>query len=202
MCIFIKNFLLIAQPLTFLTCKDTEFVFGTKEIALQEKLKAAIVSLPAIQAIDYNSKQTIYLSVDTPYITIGYVLAQQMPGSNTKCYPSCFGSMLLNEREVNYSQPKLELYGLFHSLCATPLYIIGVKKLIVKVNTKYIRGMLNNPNIHPNATINCWIASILLCNFKLVHVPGATHGPDGLSCQPAQPDNPPEPEDDYEDWVD
>jgi hypothetical protein len=71
MCIFIKNLLLIARPLTCLTCKDTEFVFGPEEIALQEKLKAAIVSFPAIQAINYNSKQTIYLSVDTSYIAIG-----------------------------------------------------------------------------------------------------------------------------------
>jgi hypothetical protein len=117
--IFIKNFSLIAQPLTRLTRKDTKFVFGTEEIASQEKLKAAIISSPAIRAIDYNSEQTVYLSVDTSYIAIGYVLAQQMPGSDTKHYPSRFGSMLLNEREANYSQPKLELYGLFCSLHAT-----------------------------------------------------------------------------------
>jgi hypothetical protein len=105
---------------------------------LQEKLKAAIISLPAIRAIDYNSKQTVYLSVNTSYIAIGYVLAQQMPGSDTKHYPSCFGSMLLNEREANYSQLKLELYGLFRSLCATQLYIISIKKLVVEVDAKYI----------------------------------------------------------------
>jgi hypothetical protein len=78
-----------------------------------------MISSPAIRAIDYNSEQTVYLSVDTSYIAIGYVLAQQMPGSDTKRYPSRFGSMLLNEREANYSQPKLEFYGLFRSLCAT-----------------------------------------------------------------------------------
>jgi hypothetical protein len=200
--IFIKNFSLIARPLTCLTRKDTEFFFGTEEIASQEKLKAAIVSSPAIRAIDYNSKQTIYLSVNTSYIAIGYILTQQMPSSNTKHYPSRFGSMLLNKREANYSQLKLELYSLFCSLRATQLYIIGIKKLVIEVNTKYIQGMLNNPNIQPNATINCWIAGILLFNFKLVHIPGATHGPDSLSCRPAQPDNPPEPEDDYEDWID
>jgi hypothetical protein len=61
--------------------------------------------------------------------------------------------------------------------------------------------MLNNPNIQPNTTINRWIAGILLFDFKLVHIPGATHGPDGLSRRLAQPDNPPEPEDDYEDWI-
>jgi hypothetical protein len=99
-----------------------------------------IISSPAIRAIDYNSEQTVYLSVDTSYIAIGYVLAQQMPGSDTKQYPSRFGSMRLNEREANYSQPKLELYGLFRSLHATRLYIISVKKLVVEVDAKYIRG--------------------------------------------------------------
>jgi hypothetical protein len=62
--------------------------------------------------------------------------------------------------------------------------------------------MLNNPNIQPNTTINRWIASILLFDFKLVHIPGATHGPDSLSRRPAQPDDPPKPEDDYKDWID
>jgi hypothetical protein len=62
--------------------------------------------------------------------------------------------------------------------------------------------MLNNPDIQPNATINHWIASILLFDFNLVHVPGVTHGPNGLSCRPAQPDDPPEKEDGYEDWID
>jgi hypothetical protein len=109
--------------------------------------------------------------------------------------------MLLNEREANHSQPKLELYGLFCSLCATQLYIIGIKKLVIKVDAKYIRGMVNNPSIQPNATINRWIAGIFLFDFKLVHIPSTMHGPDGLSRQPAQPDNPPKPEDNYEDWI-
>jgi hypothetical protein len=110
--------------------------------------------------------------------------------------------MLLNKHEANYSQPKLKLYSLFCSLCATRLYIISVKKLTVEVNAKYICRMLNNPDIQPNATINHWIASILLFDFNLVHVPGVTHGPNGLSRRPAQPDDPPEKEDDYEDWID
>jgi len=62
--------------------------------------------------------------------------------------------------------------------------------------------MLNNPDIQPNATINCWIAGILLFDFMLKHVPGASHGPDGLSWCPTQPDNEPEPIDNYEDWID
>jgi hypothetical protein len=117
--IFIKNFSYIARPLTRLTRKDAEFIFGSEEITAQEKLKDTIVKSPAICAIDYSSDRTVYLSVDTSYIAIGYVLAQQMPDSDTKRYPSRFGSMLLNKRKANYSQPKPELYSLFRSLHAT-----------------------------------------------------------------------------------
>ena len=50
------------------------------------------------------------------------------------------------------------------------------------MDAQYVRGMLKNPDIQPNATINQWIAAILLFDFNLVHMPAAKHhGPDGLS---------------------
>ena len=200
--LFIQNYSAIARPLTILTRKGVDFEFGPEQIEAQEHLKQAILSSPAIRAIDYDSDATVYLSVDTSIIAIGYVLAQDAPDKPKARYPSRFGSMLLNQRESNYSQPKLELYGLFRSLRAARLWIIGVRNLVVEVDAKYIKGMLNNPDIQPNATINRWIAGILLFDFTLVHVPGATHGPDGLSRRPAQDEDEPDPPDDYEDWID
>jgi len=51
----------------------------------------------------------------------------------------------------------------------------------VEVDTSYIKGMLRNPDIQPNASINRWIAAILLFDFKLVHIPAEKHkGLDGL----------------------
>lgn len=88
----------------------------------------------------------------------------------------------MNERESKYSQPKLELYGLFRALRHYRLYLIGVKTLHVEVDAKYIKGMLNEPDLQPNATINRWIQGILLFDFKLIHVPATSFkGPDGLS---------------------
>ena len=53
---------------------------------------------------------------------------------------------------------------------------------MVVVDAQYIKGMLNRPDLHPNAAMNQWIAAILMFNFELVHVPGVKHkGPDGLS---------------------
>ena len=70
------------------------------------------------------------------------------------------------------------------------------------MDTKYIKGMINNPDLQPNATINRWIAGILLFHFELHHIFADRHtGPNGLSCQPPLDDDPPD-TDDFEDWLD
>src|ERR1700678_870615 len=96
--------------------------------------------------------------------------------------PSRYGFLPINERESRYSQPKLELYGLFRALRHYRLYLIGIKNLHVKVDAKYIKGMLNEPDLQPNASMNRWIQGILLFDFKLIHVKAENHkGPDALS---------------------
>jgi hypothetical protein len=90
---------------------------------------------------------------------------------------------------------------LFHALCAQHLHLIGVRNLVVEVDTSYIKGMLSNPDVQPNAAINRWIAAILLFNFKIVHVPADKHhGPDGLSRREPVPRE--EEDDNPEDWID
>jgi len=62
------------------------------------------------------------------------------------------------------------------------LWIIGVKKLVVKVNAQYIKEMLNKLDLYSNVAINKWIATILMFDFELVHVLRTKHKrPDGLS---------------------
>ena len=87
---------------------------------------------------------------------------------------------MLNDRESRFSQAKLELYGLYCMLRALKPLLIGIRNLVVEVDTKYIMGMPKNPDIAPSASMNRWILLILLFHFTLVHVPGSHHGPDGL----------------------
>ena len=61
--------------------------------------------------------------------------------------------------------------------------------------------MLSNPDIAPSASLNRWIVSIMMFKFELIHIPGAFHGPDGLSRRRAQPGDMPEPDDDFNDWI-
>jgi hypothetical protein len=198
--VFIKDFAIHAKPLINLTRKDVEYEFGIDELAAMEKLKILTRSCTAIKAIDYHSTNEVILAVDSSWMAVGFVLSQQ--GDDRKRYPSRYGSITWNEREQRYSQAKIELYGLFRALKAVKIYIIGIQNLTVEVDAKYIKGMINNPDIQPNASINRWIAGILLFDFKLKHVPGKDHAPaDGLSRRPKALEDIDD-EEDPDEWID
>jgi transposase InsO family protein len=165
-----------------------------------QTLKDLVLESPALRPIDYECGREVILAVDTSLIAVGFILLQI--GDDGQRYPNRFGSISLTEVESRYSQAKLELYGLFRALRAVRVYTFGVTNLTVEVDAKYIKGMINNPDLQPNATINRWIAGILLFSFKLVHVPASKHaGVDGLSRRPPAEEDPEE-HDDHEDWLD
>ena len=200
--IFIRNYTLVARPLIHLTRKDEPFEIGLEQLDAIANLKTAVANSPALRPLDYETDRPVTLAVDSCMNGAGYILLQV--GEDGKRYPSRFGSITFNDRESRYSQAKLELYGLFRALRETQLYTIGVKKLIVEMDAKFIKGMINNPTLHPNDAINRWIAAILLFDFELVHVPADKHtGADGLSRRPRAPEDPPlEDPEDLDDWID
>jgi hypothetical protein len=55
------------------------------------------------------------------------------------------------------------------------MFIIGMENFVVEVDAKYIKGMINDPDIQPSTTINRWIVGILLFDFKLRHVLAKDH---------------------------
>jgi RNase H-like domain found in reverse transcriptase len=146
-----------------------------------DDLKQALLMSLALQPINYKSDAPVILSVDTSHIAIGFILSQCDLDNVKLRYHARFRSITLNEQESRFSQPKLELYGLYRSLRLQKLYLIGVQNFIVEVDAKFIKGMLAHPDVTPSASINWWILSILMFHFTLVHIPGTHHGPDGLS---------------------
>jgi hypothetical protein len=114
--IFIKNFSLRAHPLIKLTQKDEPFVFGPEKIQAQEDLKAALLESPALRTINYTSPAPVILAIDTSYIAVNFQLCQCDITTPSRCYYNQFCSIMLNNRESKYSQPKLEIYGLYRAL--------------------------------------------------------------------------------------
>ncbi len=201
---FILNFAKCTNALVNLTRKGIPFQFGLEQQMAQDDLKQALITSPALCPINYSSDSPVILTVDMSTIAVGFYLCQADAENPQKCYYACFGLIPLNDREWHFSQPKLELYRLFCALRTYKIFIIRVQNLIVEVDARYIKGMLNNPNIAPSASINRWIISILTFHFELRHIPGTQHGPDGLSQHPPQPSDLSDEEnlEDFDDWVD
>ncbi|PIL31779.1 hypothetical protein GSI_06483 [Ganoderma sinense ZZ0214-1] len=200
--IFIKDFAKLAHPLVNLTRKDVPYVWTVEQDRAMDLMKQRLIDSPALRAIDYDSEAPVIVSADTSWLAVGYLLCQQDPTRPSVRYYNRFGSITLNAREQRFSQPKLEIYGLYRALRALRLWIIGVRQLVVEVDARYIQGMLANPDIMPTASINRWIMAIHMFHFKLVHVPGERHAPDGLSRRPPQEGDVPPPEDGFDDWID
>ena len=152
--LFIKNFAHWAHHLVKLTRKGVEWEFGPDQQAAMDDLKQALLTSPALRPINYKSDSPVILSVDTSYLAIGFILSQCNPENPKRRYHAHFRLITLNERESHFSQPKLELYGLYRTLRALKIYLIGICNLIIEVDAKYIKGMLSNPNIAPSASIN------------------------------------------------
>ena len=200
--IFVKDYAKRADALQQLTRKGEKFRWGEEQINAFKDIKHAITSAPVLKPMDYKSNRPVYLSVDSSVIAVGWLLAQE--GEDGKRHPVRYGSRVWKAHESKYSQAKLELYGLLNALKANRPYIIGIKKLIVEVDAEYIKGMINNPDLNPNATLNRWIATIKLFDFDLKHVPATIHtGPDGMSRKPPTIEDIQEAEsDDIEEWID
>jgi transposase InsO family protein len=171
--IWILGYSLLNRKITELYHKDKEFIWTQERIQAFEDLKIAVSSAPALRSIDYTSELAVIFAVDSSMFAIGMVLLQMDEMGRRR--PARYGSIPLGEVEQRYSQPKLELYGLYRALRAFQLYLIGVKNLIVEVDAKYIKGMLNAPDLQPNAAMNRWIQGIMLFDFVLKHVPGKNH---------------------------
>ena len=185
--VFIKDFAKLAGPLNHLLRKGSQFEWGPEQDKSMKDLKEALKNAVPLGNIDYESEGTVVLAVDTSYRAVGFYIYQESAETMKKKTFIKFGSITLNEREARFSQPKRELFGLKRALEASEYLLIGCRKLVVETDAKYIHGMLNHPEMGPNATINRWIEKILMFHFELRHVAGKTFGPDGLSRRDEQP---------------
>src|SRR5258708_11355236 len=171
---FVLNFARRANTLVNFTCKGIPFQFGPEQQAAQDDLKQALITSPVLHPIDYSSDSPIILAVDMSTIAVRFYLCQADAENLQKHYYAHFGLIPLNDRERRFSQPKLELYRLFCALHTYKIFIVGVRNLIVEVDARSIKGMLNNPDIAPSTSINRWIVSILTFHFRTATHPRNT----------------------------
>lgn len=209
---WIKGFSLIAKPLTLLIRKtdnpDDSFVFTQDGQRAMDALKKLISSPPVLRPIDYNtaryvsrhsvrqSNGEVTVAVDSSMYGAGFILYQQ---NEIERHPALFGSCTFNQVESRYSQPKLELYGVFRAVRELRHRIWSLF-FILEVDAKFLEQMVSEPDL-PNAPMTRWVSYINLFDYKIQHVPAAKGlGQDGLSRRGGATDD--TDESDIEDFLD
>uniref|UniRef100_A0A151UG74 Retrovirus-related Pol polyprotein from transposon 17.6 n=1 Tax=Cajanus cajan TaxID=3821 RepID=A0A151UG74_CAJCA len=100
---FIKDFSMIARPLSNLLNKDTIFCFNDSCMKAFETLKARLTSAPIITAPDWTLD--FELMCDASDYAVGAVLGQR----RTKIFHAIhYTSKVLNEAQINYATTEKE----------------------------------------------------------------------------------------------
>ena len=95
---FIKDYAIIAHPLTDLTCKDTPFMFGDKERGAFNTLKVAFTRAPVLQYPNQNHE--FWLETDASEFAVGGVLS--VKGDDGDFRPVAYMSHSMTPPERNY----------------------------------------------------------------------------------------------------
>jgi hypothetical protein len=190
---WIWQFAKIAKPLTLLTKNSPQdFEWNDQAEKAMQELKEISTRLPARNALDISIANVgkegertsdfglVTLAVDSSIIAVGWIEYQTLEDGR---HPIMFGSATNNEAESKYSQPQIELKGLFKALKAQRNDLWGIH-FKVEVDAKFLKQTINTPGL-PNAAMSRWVSYIQLFDFELEHVPATKHqGPDGLSRRP------------------
>ena len=78
-----------------------------------DEIKKLVTLAPALQPIDYTLDNPVILLVDSSQDATGMILSQIDEQGCKR--PARYGSVPMSKQESRYSQPKLELFGLYHA---------------------------------------------------------------------------------------
>ncbi len=175
-----------------------EFKWSEEAQDAMELLKHLATTAVPVRSLDYelarnvqppdqrdNELGLVTVHVDSLIIGVGWMIAQHLTDTE---YPIVFGLITFNEREAQYSQPKLELYGVFRALKAECHRLHNIHFRLT-VDAVFLAQMMMSPDL-PNMVMMCWIMYIQLFTFEVNHTLGTAHRiPDGLSHWPHMADN-------------
>ncbi|KAJ8454791.1 hypothetical protein ONZ51_g12825 [Trametes cubensis] len=195
---WIEGFSLIARPLTSLCRQPPDiFVLTDAARAAVDELKARITAAPILKAIDYElakeirppfpfpSDGLVVVGVDSSIYGAGWVLYQY---HGKERHPALYGSCTFTAAESRYSQPKVELYGVFRALKELRGRVWGVHFLL-EVDAKFLEKMIKEPDL-PNAPMTRWVVYLQLFDFTLRHIPAEKgKAQDALSRRPPSSDD-------------
>ena len=116
---FIKDFSKIAQPLTALLHKDTDFKFDQACTQAFEELKRRLVNAPILVAPDWS--QPFELMCDASDTCVGAILGQRM---DKHFRPIYYASKTLTDTQQNYTTTEKELLAVVYAFDKFRSYLV------------------------------------------------------------------------------
>ncbi|CAK1603490.1 unnamed protein product [Parnassius mnemosyne] len=164
---FIKNYSIIAKPLTNLLKKDVEFNFDEEcEMAFNE-LKRILCSSPVLRI--YDPDLTTELHTDASAEGYGAVLLQKSPTDN-QMHPVYYMSKKTTPAERKYHSYYLEILAIVEAVKKFRVYLLGIRFKIV-TDCSALTKTLQKKDLPPR--VARWALLLEEYNYEIEHRSGS-----------------------------
>ena len=172
---FVKNFSVIAKPITELTKKDVPFYWSDKCEEAFQTLKSILIG-PEVMGHPDPDEGTFLLDCDACDVGIGAVLSQMQQGRERVI---AYASRTLNKAERNYCVTDKELLAVRHFVEYFKQYLLG-QHFTVRSDHQALVWLFKLKE--PKGRVARWIEILSAYNFELIYRCNPQHtNADGLS---------------------
>jgi hypothetical protein len=182
---FIRDYASITRPLTAITKKLVEFVWGPQCQEAMNKLKIMFTSRPVLMAFD--PKKQIRVETDASDFALGAVLSQE--NKDGKHQPVAYHSRKFKPEELNYDIHDKELLAIVDSFKEWSIYLLGSKEEI-EVLTDHKNLIYFTTTKELNRRQSRWSEEMAWYNYRIKYVKGSENArADALSRKPEYASN-------------
>ena len=176
----IKDFAIIARPLTNLTKKKQAFVWNEEQQASFAALKQSLLTPPVLGHPDYNLPMEIHC--DASGYGLGAILIQRQDKEERVI---SYASRLLDKSEINYSVTEQECLALVFALDRFRTYVWGMKVRVV-TDHHALCWLMKKRDLA--GRLARWGLKLQDVDIEIVHRSGRLHrDADALSRHPVDP---------------
>ncbi len=163
---FIPNYSEISKPLTQLLKKGINFKWTEECDKSFKTLISLLIQKLILQYPDFN--KPFFLNTDASNFTIGAVLSQKKPNSDT-LFPISYASRTLNKAELNYSTIEKELLAIIWAVKHFRPYLFG-HKFVILSDHKPLQWLFNVND--PGSRLLRWRLKLAEFDYTIQHISG------------------------------
>ncbi|XP_046811286.1 putative uncharacterized protein DDB_G0282499 [Lucilia cuprina] len=162
---FIKDYLIIAKPMTKYLKKDTKLNLNDPEYEKSfNTLKTLLINDPILAYPDFT--KTFTLTTDASNYALGAILSQDN-------HPICFASRTLNTHEINYSTIEKELLAIVWATTYFRPYLFG-RKFLIETDHKPLTWLFSIKE--PNSKLVRWRLKLSEFGYEVKYKKGTKNG--------------------------